>query len=409
MTTALGCEGVHMVRRVLRAEWLFRCGQRLAAQEHFDQAIETFTQAQALRPGAAGIYLHRALALAQISRWPEAVLNLRQAMALQPANAVLPMFLGRMYLDHADYANAALWCARALALRPTNCHALALQALIELARGQIQQGLQRLQQPVPLPVSMLERSFLWCSRSHVPTLLQQANAALQGRVLLHVETFLLQHGALARTLAQQLLASSVTHNDTTFADRLLTGLDGYLTRGIMGIRRLGSALRYAFQPADRALHLCFLQAEDAAYHSQAATAQALYTQVAQQDPDMPYIQERLCEVCYIQGKFREALRHLRRLIKQLPDPDQPGADLAVLLGELLYQVGQYQKARATLTKVSTSATRDYRLWYYLGLCQLQAGTPQVAQRSFVHAVQQLNPDIAALRLAEMSRVSQGRC
>jgi predicted Zn-dependent protease len=157
------------------------------------------------------------------------------------------------------------------------------------------------------------------------------------------------------------------------------------------------------------LHLCFLQAEDAAYHNQAATAQALYTQVAQQAPDMPYIQERLCEMCYIQGQFREALRHLRRLIKQLPDPDQPGAELAVLLGELFCQVGQYQKASATLTRVSPSATHDYRLWYYLGLCQLQAGSPQVARRSFVRAVQQLNPNISALRLAEMSRVSQGRC
>jgi predicted Zn-dependent protease len=168
-------------------------------------------------------------------------------------------------------------------------------------------------------------------------------------------------------------------------------------------------LRYAFQPANRALSLRFLQAEDAAYHSQAATAQALYTQVAQQDPDMPYIQERLCEVCYIQGKFREALRHLRCLLKQLPDPDQPGAELSVLLGELLCQVGQYQEASAALAKVSSSTTRDYRLWYYLGLCQLQAGTPQVARRSFVQAVQQLNPDIAALRLAEMSRVSEERC
>lgn len=398
-----------MVRRVLRAAWLFRRGQRLAAQEHFDEALEAFTQAQELRPGAAGIYLHRALALAEMSRWSEAVLALQQAMALQPANAVLPMFLGRMYLDCSDYTNAALWCARALALQPTNCHALALQALIELASGQIQQGLQRLQQPLPLPVSILERSFLWCSRSRVPTLLQQANAALQGRVLLHVETFLLQHGAPARTLAQQLLTTSATHDNTTFADRLLTRLDWCITRGIMSIRRLGSTLRYAFQPTNRALHLRFLQAEDAAYRSQAATAQALYTQVAQQAPDMPYIQERLCEMCYMQGKFREALHHLRCLIKQLPDPDQPGAELAVLLGELLCQIGQYQQASTALTKISTSATRDYRLWYYLGLCQLQARTPQVARRSFVQAVQQLNPDIATLRLTEMARVSQERC
>jgi Flp pilus assembly protein TadD len=238
--------------------------------------------------------------------------------------------------------------------------------------------------------------------------LQQANAALQGRVLLHVETLLQQYGALARTLAQQLLDLSATNHDATFADRLLAAIDWGLTRGIMSIRRLDIILRYAFRPAKRALYLRFLQAEDAAYHGQAATAQALYTKVAQQDPDLPYVQERLYEVCYIQGQFREALHHLRRFLKQLPEPDPLDAELAVLFGELLCQVGQYQEAGATLAKAGTRTTRDYRLCYYLGLCQLQAGATQVARHSFVQAVQQLNPDIAALRLAEMARVSQGR-
>jgi predicted Zn-dependent protease len=175
----------------------------------------------------------------------------------------------------------------------------------------------------------------------------------------------------------------------------------------MSIKRLCILLRYDFQHAKRTLHLRFLQAEDAACHGQAATAQALYTQVAQQDPRIPYVQERLCEVCYMQGKFREALRHLRRFLKQLPDPDQPGAELSILLGELLCQGGQYQEAGAALAKAGTSNARDYRLWYYLGLCQLRAGAPQMALRTFIQAVQQLHPDIAALRLAEMSRVSQG--
>src|SRR5215831_19513975 len=113
-----------MVRRILRAERLFRRGQRFATEGHFDEALEAFTQAQELRPRAAGIYLHRALALAETPRWPEAVLALQQAMALQPANPVLPMFLGRIYVDHTDYTNAALWCARALVLSPANCLSL---------------------------------------------------------------------------------------------------------------------------------------------------------------------------------------------------------------------------------------------------------------------------------------------
>ena len=395
-----------MVGRVLRAEWLFRRGQRLAAQERFDESCEAFAQALTLRPGAAGISLHQALALAETARLHEAVAALQQAMALQPSNPVLPMFLGRIYFDHADYPQAATWCARALSLNPYNCHALALQALIELASGQVRQGYQRLQQPLPVPISALERGCLWLGRSRIPSVLQQANTALQGRLLLQAETFLLQYPAQARTLAQQLLEKAAAPDGETYADRLMSILDRCLAGGILGIRQLYTALRYAFRPARRAIHLDFLQAEHAAYCGQAATAQALYTKVAQQDPQMPYVQAQLCEVCYAQGKFREALQHLRRFLKQLPDPDQPSADLAILLGELLCQVGQYQEATAVLAQVVLGTVRDYRLMYYRGLCQLHAGAPAMARRHFTQAVQQLNPDIAALRLDEMYRVYQ---
>jgi hypothetical protein len=47
--------------------------------------------------------------------------------------------------------------------------------------------------------------------------------------------------------------------------------------------------------------------------------------------------------------------------------------------------------------------------YYRGLCQLHAGAPGMARHHFAQAVQQLNPDIAALRLAEMYRVYQRLC
>src|SRR5262249_51911695 len=147
------------------------------------------------------------------------------------------MFLGRIYFDHADYAQASHWCARALALQPPNYHVLALQALIDLASGQVRQGYERLQQPLALPRLGLERAFVWLSRSRMPALLQQANAALQSRILLQAETFLLQHAVQARTLAQQLLETSATAAGESLADRLLIRLDRGLTRGILQIRR----------------------------------------------------------------------------------------------------------------------------------------------------------------------------
>src|SRR5262245_23027980 len=113
-TSAAGYrKGARMIGHVLRAEWLFRRGQKFAAQGRLDEAIEAFVQAQGRRPRAAGVYLHHALALAETGRLPEAVRALQQAMALQPTNPVLPMFLGRLYFDHADYAQASQWCARA--------------------------------------------------------------------------------------------------------------------------------------------------------------------------------------------------------------------------------------------------------------------------------------------------------
>jgi tetratricopeptide (TPR) repeat protein len=395
-----------MVGRILRAEWLFRRGQRLAAQGRFEAACEALAQALSLRPGAAGISLHQALALAETACLHKAVAALQQAMAIQPSNPVLPMFLGRIYFDYADYPQASTWCVRALSLNPYNCHALALQGLIELASGQVHQGYQRLQQPLPLPIPILARGLLWLGRSRVPSVLQQANAALQSRILLQAETFLLQHPAQARTLAQQLLETATAADGETSADRLMTLLERCLSAGIFSLRRLYTALRYAFRPARRAIYLALLQAENAAYRGQAATAHALYATVAQQNPHMPYVQAQLCEVCYAQGKFREALQHLRRFLKQLPDSEPPSAALSTVLGELLCQVGQYQEAATVLTRVVMGTVRDYRLMYYRGLCQLHAGAPAMARRHFTQAVQQLNPDLAALRLAEMYRVYQ---
>src|SRR5262249_19876935 len=156
----------------------------------------------------------------------------------------------------------------------------ALQALIELASGQVHQGYQCLQQPLPLPISVLARGCLWLGRSRVPSVLQQANPALQGRILLQAETFLLHHTAQAHTLAQQLLEKAAAPDGETSTDRLMSLLDRCLTGGILGIRQLYTALCYAFRPARRAIHLRFLQAEHAAYRGQAATAQALYAKVA---------------------------------------------------------------------------------------------------------------------------------
>ncbi len=391
-----------MIGHSIQAEQLLRRGQRLAAAERFDEASAALMEAQQRRPRAVGPWLHHGLVLAELGRLPEAVQAMEQAMALQPQHPVLPVFVGRMYWDHADYSHAAHWCERALALDPSSTHALALQALIELSSGQVPQALQHLLQP-PLPVPALVRTFLWLGRSQVPSLLQQANATMQGRILLQTERVLLQHAPQAQTLAQQVLASTAAHQNEPLADRLMDAMDHSITWVLLQMRRLHARIRYATQPKPRALHLRLLQAEDAAYSGQAATAQTLYTEIAQHAPELPGLDERLCEVYYAQGKFREALRYFQRLRQTLPDPEQPGAEMALFLGELYCEVGQYAEAAALLRRPPTGPMRDYRWAYYLGLSQVHAGVFPEARRAFIRAVQQMHPNLVALRLGELAR------
>jgi tetratricopeptide (TPR) repeat protein len=392
-----------MIAQIFRAGQLLTRGQRLVAQQRFSEALPVFAQAVALRPRAAGLYLHQALALSEAGRLAEATTALQQAMALQPANPVLPMFLAQICFDHADYATARHWCERALTLNPHNSHAMGLSALLELAQGQIQQGTQRLQAVLPLPVPWLERGALWLTRSRIPSLLQQANTALQSRVLVCVETYLLQHQATAHPLAQQLIPSSTTE---TWGGRVVTALDRLLTRLVLGGQRLYTLVRYAAQPAARASQYLRLQAEEAFYLGNLEQAKRLYTRLLRQAPEPWQFQQALCDIACEQGRFRQALTHLQALQAQAPDHSLAAPGQAALLGELHYLAGAYPAAAQALAPAVTNQWRDYKVFYYLGLCALRTDRPQTARHDFARAVACLHPDMVTKRVQEMARVAQ---
>jgi tetratricopeptide (TPR) repeat protein len=385
---------------------LFTQGQRLAAQYHFAAALEAFEHALRLRPQTAGLHLHRALALAEMERLAEAVEAMQHALALQPTNPVLPMFLGQIFFDAAEYAEAQVWCQRALALQPYNLHALALQALIEMAQGRIGEGYQSLQRPPALPITALERGLRRLGMGRLPSLLRLSNAAVQSRLLLLAESYLLRWQTLGRTLTQQLLQADASTLASSHPSGLLAAIDRCCTRGVMGGKRLAIRLRYARQPTQRAFWLLQATAEEAYYLGQAETARSLYTQLVQQAPDLHSIRQRLYEVCYEQGEFHSALRHFRYLVTSPAAPASPNAWQSLLLGELLYQVGHYDEAAAPLQHAAGLGLRDYKLFYYLGLCQLRTGARRAARRRFEQAVQLLNPGLAGLRLEELYRVYQ---
>jgi tetratricopeptide (TPR) repeat protein len=391
-----------MFTRMTTAERLFTRGQRHAAQQRLPEALAAFEQAAALRPRAAGIHIHWALALAEAGALAPAVEVMQQALAWQPTNPVPPLFLSQIYFDAAEYGQAQRWCAQALHLNPHNLYALALQALIVMALGQIPQGYQRLRHPPALPTAGLER-WLWRWRSDtLPALVQLSNPALQSRLLLWVETALLQHPFPARSLSRQLLADAAAPAPAA----ALIALDRLCTRGVMGFTRGYLRLRYAGQPARRAVRLLHTAAEEAYYLGDLPAAQTQYTRLLQQAPEMPAVLQRLCEVCYEQGEFQLALRYLQQYLAESPPGSRLDAWHTFFLGELLVQVGQYDHAAAPLEHAVALGLRHYKLFYYLGLCQLRAGQRQAARWQFARAVQELNPALAVLRLDEFYRVVQ---
>lgn len=374
-----------------RASGLFRTGQALFAQNRVQEAISTLTEALHLRPRSPGRHLHLALALAEAQQFEAARQLIQQAIDLQPCNPVLPMFMGQIALDAGDVLEARVWCERALQLNPHNCHTLGLLALLDLLQEQPQQGVQRLLQPVPLPLPPLERAALWLCRSRVPSLIQQANSALQSRLLLHLETLLMASTEKARTLTQQLLAQEQRDNP------VLLWLDRCLTRSVMGLRR---GFVYGAQQAQR---LLALQAEEAAYLGERTRAIQLYQRLLQHQDTAP-VHHALWQLHFEQGEFREALQHLRPLV-QLSDAVPVDTSLALALGELLYHTAQYDDAEVALQRATEAPLSDYKPWYYLGLCALRKAQPQNARQHFARAVRLLHPDIVTLRLQEWCRVA----
>ena len=385
-----------MLRRFTAAERRFSRAQRLAVQRQYDAAVEAFGGALALQPQAVGIVLHQALALAEAAQVSTAIATLQEAMTWQPENPVLPLFVGQLCFDAADYGQAKHWCVHTLALAPHNPYALGLQALVDMALGHIPAGYACLRQPPPWPMTVAERTALRLTRSRSPSLVHLANTALKSRLLLWAETYLLQQEVPVRTLSHQLVALSpggLSSNTLALVDRLCT-------RGVMGIQRLAIHLRSLGRPAAKTHQLRQVDAAEAYYLGDVATARRRYTQLLQDMPEHYLVRQRLYEVCYEQGDFHAAFDYLYPLVK---DDAERTAWLAGIVGELLYLVGRYVEAETALQEAASRGLQDYKVFYYLGMCQVRQGVYPQARRWFAQAVEVLNPDITELRLDEMYR------
>lgn len=384
----------------MRASRFFVQGQRLAENDQLDEALMAFEQALTRQPQMAGAHLHYALALSDADRLDEAVSAMHQAMRIDPQNAVLPMFLGQILFDHADYAGAQSWCEHSLTFNPQQLRARALIALIDLAEGRVAQGYERLQQSQSPTLSMVERLTLKCGARQPPLLYQQASSMWQSRLLLVLEAHLMRAGSAAPTLAERLVHDSPQAK----ALQSVHVVDRVLTPCIMMLIRLFYRLRYASQPAQRDLWLCYARAEEAYYLAQLDTATEAYKTLMTDFPEPQRLELRLYDIAYAQGDLQRAWHHWCAWTRAAASELGPLDRLQQV--ELQYQAGDYEGTQATLEHITTLPWHDFRVPYYEGLCHLQAGAKRKARRCFVETTRRLNPNIVGVRLDELHRLHQ---
>lgn len=392
-----------MLARLSRAERLFTEAQKLAGQGKMAEAIAAFEAAHALSPAHVGVYLHWALALSEVGRHGKACEVMRQAIALQPSSPVLYLFLGQICFDAENYPEAKTNLQIAFDYDPFNVHTQAFLALIALMQGQLEEAYQCLTRPIPIPAGTIERTICRCGLLQPPSTLQLANAALQSRILLAIETYFWQQQLSPRSLSQQLvdLQQSLPSH---FPSRCLATLDAFLTHVILGAKRLYVSLRYVYDRTSRTDALRHIIADKAYYLCQTSPAIVSYQKILERHPESSIIKQRLFELCYETGDVDNALTYLQDLTQYGTPHHQPTPLERLYLGELLSLVGKTQEGRRYLEQAATSSLREFKLHYFLGLDEVRAGRKANARQQFAQALRILNPDICLLRLQELNRI-----
>lgn len=104
----------------------FKRGQRAYADGRYDDAIQAYGAAIALRPDDARAYYRRGLAFMASGAKREAETDLDQAIRIDPDNADAREALARLYVDRGDYNDAVTTLDRLLEMQPDNARALYL-------------------------------------------------------------------------------------------------------------------------------------------------------------------------------------------------------------------------------------------------------------------------------------------
>lgn len=355
-------------------------GQRAAAAGDPAAALVFYDHALAGCADHAPAHLYRALSLGMLQDHSAAAASAAQAVKRDPRRPAYRLVQGIVAYDAGDLSAALEAFQTAVRLSPTNRLAAAYACLAEIRRDLPRTDPARLAALAPLVAS--------------------TNAAFQARWLVLCESALAEGLPEGRTLAEQMIAATYLGAPAEGRQTLPTDWTGRISRWkfVLG----------AFTPARHTALALARQAEERLAAGDCDGALEKLAAALQRRPAAEYLLDRYLDLCLYRGRYAPILEQLgtaeeiQRLERQ-PDAHGAGGNALLLLGVVRFHQKSPDAAIPLLEAAAAADPLDYLAPYFLGASCLLAADPPTARQWFQRAVSQINPNIAALRLAEWRR------
>ncbi|MEE4608663.1 MAG: tetratricopeptide repeat protein [Desulfobacteraceae bacterium] len=363
--------------RCFRAERLLAKGQRAAAAGDPAAALAFYEHALARCADYAPAHLYRGISFSMQQDHAAAVASVQRAVNRDPQRPAYRLMQGMVAYDAGDLPAAITAFEAASQMSPGNRLAAAYARLAAIRRD--------LPRPDPGHLAALA------------ALMASANPAFQARWLVLCESALADGRSRGRTLAEQMIAATYLEVPAEPRQPLWAG------RISRWISTLGG-----FTPARRAALVLVRQAEMRLAEGDCDGALEKLAAALQQRPGAEHLLDRYLDICLYQGRYAPILDQLgtqeeiERLAHQPDVHAAAGGNALLLLGVVRF----HQKSAAAIPLLEAAAAADpldYLAPYFLGVSFLCAADLPAARQWFQKAVSQINPNIAALRLAEWRR------
>lgn len=364
-----------------RAERLLGKGQRAAAAGDPAAALAFYDQALARCADYAPAHLYRAISFSMQQDHAAAAAGVRQAVRLDPQRAAYRLVQGIVAHDAGRLPAAIEAFDAAHKMSPANRLAAAYVRLAAIR--------QNLPRPHTADLAALE------------TLMASTNAAFQARWLVLCESALAGGRPRGRTLAEQMIAATYLGAPAEAPQPLPMGWTARMSRW--------KSTLGAYTPTRRAALALARQAEARLAAGDCDGALEKLAAALQQRPGAEHLLDRYLDLCLYQGRYAPILEQvgtreeIQRLERQPDVPTAAGANALLLLGVVRFHQGSIAAAIPLLEAAAAADPLDYLAPYFLGVGFLSAADLPAARQWFQKAVSQINPNIAALRLAEWRR------